>query len=169
MLHHISIAVDRPLHVAEVLAQVCHGQSLPLPPHPGSYIVLADDEYGKAIEAKATEQDACYELYPAGTELIPGVEEAAFSHNSLSSPFTAVHAAISVPTSREEIEDIGTREGWLVRQSDRGPFHVIEFWVENKLMLEFLPPNLALEYLTFMQPQNWRAFVDSAVPAVSIK
>lgn len=158
MPHHISIAVDRPLHVAEVLAQVCHGQSLPFPPHPGSYIMLADDEYGTAIE-----------LYPAGTELIPGVEEGAFSHNSLPSPFTAVHAAISVPMSREEIEDIGAREGWLVRQCDRGSFHVIEFWVENKLMLEFLPPNLALEYLTFMQPQNWRAFVDSAVPAVSIK
>ncbi|MBE9190235.1 hypothetical protein IQ230_07645 [Gloeocapsopsis crepidinum LEGE 06123] len=156
MLHHISIAVDNPLHVAEILAQVCHGQSLPFPPHPGSYIVIADDEYGTAIE-----------LYPAGTELIPGVEEAAFSHNNFSSPFTAVHAAISVPTSREEIEDIGAREGWLVRQCDRDPFHVIEFWVENKLMLEFLPPDLALEYLNFMQPQNWRAFVNSAVPAVT--
>ncbi|MES1024561.1 hypothetical protein ABN584_16855 [Gloeocapsa sp. BRSZ] len=156
MLHHISIAVDRPLHVADVLAQVCNGQSLPFPPHPGSYIVLADDEYGTAIE-----------LFPTGTELIPGVQEAAFSHNSSSSPFTAVHAAISVPVSREKIEDIGAREGWLVRQNNRGPFHVIEFWVENKLMLEFLPPDLALEYLNFMQPQNWRAFLDSTVPAAT--
>lgn len=156
MLHHISIAVDNPLHVAEVLAEVCNAQALPFPPHPGSYIVIADDEYGTAIE-----------LYPRGTELIPGTIEAAFSHNSSASPFSAVHAAISVSMNRAEIEDIGVREGWLVRQSDRGPFHVIEFWVENKLMLEFLPPNLALEYLTFMQPQNWRAFLDNTIPTAT--
>lgn len=151
MLHHISIAVARPLHVAEVLSQVLMGTYAPFPPHPESYIVLADDAYGTAIE-----------LLPRGTELIPGVTEATFSQNSLPSPFHAVHAAISVPVSRAQIEDIGAREGWLVRQCDRGPFSVIEFWVENQLMLEFLSPELALQYLEFMQPQNWRAFVAAA-------
>jgi hypothetical protein len=45
---------------------------------------------------------------------------------------------------------------------DRGPFEVIEFWVENKLMLELLPPVQAEKYLNFLKPENWQAFVEMA-------
>jgi hypothetical protein len=35
---------------------------------------------------------------------------------------------------------------------DRDVLKVVEFWLENRLMLEFMPPELATEYLQFMQP-----------------
>jgi hypothetical protein len=151
MLHHISVSVSNPLHVAEVLAEVMGGRSAPFPPHPGSYIVMAGDEHGTAIE-----------LYPATTQLLPGEMEAVFLETSVSPHYISVHAAISVPTTQEHIEQIGKREGWLVRLCDRGPFQVIEFWVENRLMLEMLPPTLAAIYLEFAKPENWDAFVEMA-------
>jgi hypothetical protein len=43
MLHHISIAVKNPHHVAEVLAEIRQGNVIPFPPNPGSYVVLAGD------------------------------------------------------------------------------------------------------------------------------
>ncbi len=155
MLHHISVAVDNPLHVAKVLSEVWKGEFFPFPPHPGSYIVLAGDQHGTAIE-----------LYPIGTELIPGQSEVEFSQTTLPRYFTAIHAAISVPISLEQIKEIGAREGWLVMLCDRGPFEVVEFWVENKLMLEFLPPVLVPQYLSFMQPQNFVEFL-AAAPVIA--
>ena len=157
MIHHISIPAQNPLHVAEVLAEIWHGKVAPFPPHPGSYIVCPGDEYGTMIE-----------IYPLGTELMPGNdnEQVGFSQNALPSQFMATHAAISVPMSQEEIEQIGIREGWRVLRCNRDSFFdVIEFWVENTLMLELLPPAFTRQYLMFMQPQNLEQFFAPATVA----
>lgn len=160
MIHHISIAVENPLHVAEVLAEVWHGKVGLFPAHPGSYVVVAGDAYGSMVE-----------VHPAGIKLTPGDgnQPAKFSQNAFPAKFTAVHAAISVPTSQEKIEQIGAREGWRVLRCNRGDafFDVIEFWVENILMLELLPPAIAPQYTTFMQPQNLARFFDQ-VAAVGV-
>jgi hypothetical protein len=147
MIHHISIAVDNPLKVAEVMAEIWNGACFTFPPHPGSYIACADDKNGTAIE-----------FYPAKTELIPGDVAVQFGEGSTSSHFTPFHAAISVPISQEEIEQIGKREGWQVLFCDRGPFQVIEFWVENKVMLELLTPAMAEKYLDFAQIDHFKQF-----------
>jgi hypothetical protein len=146
MLHHISIAVNNPQHVAEVLAEIMQGSVIPFPPNPGSYVALAGDEFGTMIE-----------LYPAGTELIPNAWEGqvGFQNNEQSSQYSCVHAAISVPISLEEIERIGTREGWRVFAANRdGLFDVVEFWIENRLMLELLTPAIAPKYLNVFSPQQ---------------
>jgi hypothetical protein len=107
-------------------------------------MVMSLDEFGTMIE-----------VYPTGTELTPGTHAVEFSHHADRSPYQATHAAVSVPASREEIEQIGTREGWQVRYCSReGFFEVIEFWVENTLLIELLTPQMAGKYMTFMQPSN---------------
>lgn len=153
MIHHISLPVENPLHVAQVLAELISGKVAPFPSNPNSYLVIAGDAYGTMIE-----------LYPVGTELMPGgtASPVTFSQNAFASPFTAVHAAISVPASEEQIAEVGAREGWHTVRCDRGPFQVIEFWVENKLMLEFLPAPLATRYLNFMEPENIAQFFAGA-------
>lgn len=157
MIHHISLAAQNPLHVAEVLAEIWHGNVAPFPPHPGSYVVCPGDEYGTMIE-----------IFPLGTELKPGNdnEHVGFFQSSFPSQFTATHAAISVLMSQAEIEQIGIREGWRVVRCNRDSFFdVIEFWVENTLMLELLPPAFARQYLMFMQPQNLEQFFAPATAA----
>lgn len=144
MIHHLSIAAEHPLHVAQVLAEIWHGQVAPFPPHAGSFMVIALDEFGTMLE-----------IYPTGTKLTPGPTEVEFSHHSVPSSYQATHAAISVPASREEIEQIAVREGWHSRCCNReGFFDVIEFWVENTLMIELLTPEMTNKYITFMQPDN---------------
>lgn len=146
MIHHVSISAENPLHVAEVLAEVCQGKCAPFPPHPGSYMVLTMDPHGTMIE-----------VYPSGTELIPGYgqEPVNFAENPFASAYGAIHLALSVPSSQETIEQIADREGWRAVRCDRdGFFEVIEFWVENTLMVELLPPAIAPKYVNFMQPEN---------------
>lgn len=152
MLHHISIAVHNPLHVAKVLAEILRGSVAPFPFNPGSYVTLAGDEFG-----------TLFEFYPIGSELVPDAHEgqAGFQINSQTTQYTSFHAAISVPTSLEEIERIGDREGWRVLLANRdGLFDVVEFWVENRLMLEFLTPTIAPKYLAAFNPQNLSQLVN---------
>jgi hypothetical protein len=62
MLHHISVAVNDPLYVVEVLAEILHGRVVPFPPNPGSYIVLAGDEFGTMFEFYRCQQDLKQQL-----------------------------------------------------------------------------------------------------------
>ncbi|AFZ02795.1 hypothetical protein [Calothrix sp. PCC 6303] len=147
MIHHISVAAHNPQHVSQVLAEILQGQSVPFPSHSGSYVALAFDSQGTMIE-----------VHPLGTTLFPSneVNEAVeLRHNSASSNHTAIHAAISVPVSQDQIQAIADREDWRMVRCHRGDyFDVIEFWVENELLLEFLPPEIIQQYLSFMEPRS---------------
>ena len=149
MLHHISVAVNYPQQVANVLAEIFQGQAVPFPPHPGSYMVLAKDEFGTVVE-----------LYPIETIIVPKINQgqAGFLSTQIAPEYTSVHAAISVPLSLEEIERIGAQQGWQVSLCNRdGFFDVVEFWVENRLMLELLTPRMAAAYLQLFQPDQIEA------------
>lgn len=151
MIHHISIAAENPYRVAQVLGELLIAQVAPFPPHPGSYIVMPLDEFGTAVE-----------VLPLGTELCPGEndEQVQFVQSHAASRLTATHAAVSVQLSQAEIEQIAAREGWRAVLCDRdGFFEVIEFWLENRFMLELLTPALASKYLEFTKPQNVLKFI----------
>lgn len=157
MIHHFSIPAMNPFHVAQVLAELWGGQAVPFPPHPDSYMVLTMDDHGTMIE-----------IYPTGTEMVPGLDqgEVQFSVNPLTSPHSATHAAISVPMSQSQIEAIAAREGWRCVWCDRdGFFEVIELWIENRLLLELLPPAMAARYVSFMQPVNLVKILSAPQPA----
>ena len=51
-------------------------------------------------------------------------------------------------------EQIAQRAGWECFRCNRGPFHVMEVWVENETMVEILPPGFASEYLAFTRPDK---------------
>ena len=67
------------------------------------------------------------------------------------------HAFLSVPLDTEQVEKIGAREGWRAKTFGRGMqghkpfFHVIEFWLENRLMIEVAPPPMVQEYQDFLK------------------
>jgi len=141
MIHHISLSAKNPPHVAKVLAEIVGGRVIPAPPNfpPDSYFILVGDEHG-----------TLFEVLPYGTELRPDEGEAGFhTDREPNSPFVASHAYISVPASREQIERIGERENWLTRYCNRGPFELIECWIENRQMLELAPPEMTAGYLGF--------------------
>lgn len=146
MIHHISIPAENPQQVAQVLSEIWHGQVAPFPAYADSYVVFNLDHAGTLIE-----------VYPLGTELVPGMEQQQvnFVKNIPVASYTATHAAISVPIDADEIMAIAQRVGWRAVKCDRdGFFTVIEFWVENRLLLELMSPDLVSQYLSFMQPQR---------------
>jgi hypothetical protein len=157
MIHHISIAAHNPLHVAQVLAELWQGDLMPFPGHEGSYIALAYDAYGTLIE-----------VLPKGTELMPATvtEGGQFAKNLQASAYTATHVAISVPIDEVTIQAIAKREGWLAKRCDRqGYFEVIEFWVENQVLVELLTPEIASKYLAITQPEALKQFAATASSA----
>ena len=58
--------------------------------------------------------------------------------------------------------EVAARAGWKCFTCNRGPFHVIEVWVENETMVEILPPEFAAEYLAFTRPDKVLAAMTAA-------
>ncbi|MBX9252506.1 hypothetical protein H1Q63_00630 [Desmonostoc muscorum CCALA 125] len=148
MIHHLSISAENPQHVAQVLAEILQGQATPHPFSPDGHIVFPFDEYGTEIE-----------VYPLVTEITPGdsQEKRAYIQNPTASKFTGTHVMISVPASVEQIEQIAQREDWLLEYASFG-FDFILFWVENRLLIELLTPEMTAQYLAFMQRENLRKY-----------
>ncbi|BAU66096.1 hypothetical protein STA3757_34980 [Stanieria sp. NIES-3757] len=155
MIHHVSLPALDPHHVANVLAEIWNGRAFPFPINHNSYVVFAQD----------SSQGTCLEIYPQGTEMTPGSgdDEIQYVHKTANTSFGATHLALSVPISEKAIKDIARREGWRAVRCDRGPgcFEVVEFWVENKILLELLTPEMVPQYVSFMQPDNWENFLVS--------
>lgn len=144
MIHHISLPAKDPLHVAEVLAELFEGYCAPFPSNPGSYVAFAADEHGTLVE-----------VYPLGTEMFPGEDKEPIQYRqNNSSQFIATHAAISVPLNQSQIESIAQREQWRCVRCSRGYFDVLEFWLENTVLLELATSELALQYTTVLAPEN---------------
>ena len=157
MIHHLSIAARDPKGAAEVLAEVMGGKAVPFPPNPGSFFALQLDNHGSGIE-----------VYPAGTELEPnGVVGGAFVKHEKPRGYGATHCALSVATDHAKVLDIARRAGWECYDCNRGPFHVIEVWVENETMIEVLPPEYAAEYLAWTKPDSVAQRMTSVNPHLS--
>lgn len=147
MINHISLAVNNPSHVAEVVAELWQGQAAPFPHHPGYYITFAMDSFGSLIE-----------FLPKKTVLQPNLVGKGVQFSDLSSDVpvhTATHANIMVPISEAQIYAIAEREGWrAVRCKRSDDFELIEFWLENEVLLELLPPTMSEQYLIATRPEN---------------
>lgn len=137
MIHHLSVPAGNPLHVARVLTELYKGTLTGFGPYPDSYIAWMGDTHGSAIE-----------VYPAGTEMYPdeGVGQAQFRATKSPSGFTATHAAVSVQATKDEIFAIARREGWRAIELSRGSNMVVEFWIENRVMLELMTPDMTSDY-----------------------
>lgn len=152
MIHHISISAHEPQRVADVLAEIMRGQAFSFPPHPGSFIVLCDDGHSTAIE-----------VYPLKTVMTPGQGHGAvqFAAAPAVTDFVPTHAAVSVALDEAGIKGIAGREGWKAVTCDRGgQFRVVEFWIENRQLIEFLTPEMARDYLRNVTPQQWAEYLN---------
>jgi hypothetical protein len=72
------------------------------------------------------------------------------------------HVLLSVPLEPDEIERIGARKARRAKTFGRGMrgqkpfFHVIEFWLENRLMIEVVSPAMTGEYEDFLRTRSFR-------------
>jgi hypothetical protein len=143
MIHHVSISAHEPQHVAEVLAELMGGRAYPFPGGVAkSFMAVSGDDKGTLIE-----------VYPEDVALVPGTsDEQQCRSGPTTLGYVPFHLLLSVPIDRAAVERIGAREAWRTKYFGRGApgqkpfFHVIEFWVENRLMIELATPDMVSEY-----------------------
>jgi len=148
MIHHVSIPAREPQHVAEVLAELMNGKCIPFGPLEGAFMATSGDANGTMIE-----------VYPqrATLDIPDSDDQVVFAENPAPPQTWPFHVLLSVPREVEEVERIGAREGWRAKTFGRGMqghkpfFHVIEFWLENRLLIEVATPAMAQEYLDFLK------------------
>lgn len=160
MINHISIAVHDTEKVAGVLAELWGGFAIPFPPAPNSFMVLANDGRGSAVE-----------VTPINTVLVPGEGfppeenfdattpteefEAKFVQSDFSPRYVATHLNINTQLNEAEVKEIAKREGWRVLTCNRGEglFQLIELWIEDRFMLEVMTPEQTARYVEITQPE----------------
>lgn len=152
MLFHISIAAERPKQAARLVAELWRGRAYPFPPvAEGSWIAMAGDAKGSAVE-----------VYPLGTELHQGDGESSVrplaGRPSRNGP---VHVAIATELGVDEVKRIAERFGAPAKLCPRGPFHVIEIWVEGSFMIEVLTAEMQAEYLANLNFDGYERFLAS--------
>jgi hypothetical protein len=159
MINHISIAVHDTENVAKVLAELWDGMVIPFPPAPNSFMVLANDGRGSAVE-----------VTPINTVLQPGEGlppeenfgaetpteeyEAKFVSSDFAPRYVPTHLNINTHLSEAEIKEIANREGWRVLTCNRaeGLFQLIEVWIEDRFMLEVMTPEQTRRYVEITDP-----------------
>ncbi|HET6972127.1 MAG TPA: hypothetical protein VFH92_13450 [Phenylobacterium sp.] len=148
MIFHLSIDADDPRRVAHAIAQLWGCEAYPFAPvGEGSWIAVADDGRNSAVE-----------VYPRGVTLAPGDGgEMAQTRTGAVVSYAPTHMAIATCLTEAEVLALGAAEGWrTVRQSRGGAFDVLELWIENRLMVEVLTPEMQAQYLAGATPQAWR-------------
>ena len=148
MIFHISISADDPKRTATMIAELWRGEAFPFPMiGKGSWVAHAGDDRRSTVE-----------VYPRDMAIYP-TEQAGQERYEPVSRHGPYHAAVATPLGIEEVQEIGRRYGCYTSLCNRGPFRVIEFWVDNCLMLEMLTPEMQQEYQRSITPENWKAML----------
>jgi hypothetical protein len=160
MINHISIAVSNPEKVANFLAAIWNAAVYPFPPAPNSFIVIANDGRGSAVE-----------ITPIDTVLVPGEGfppeenfdvntrteefEAKFMKSDFVPQYVPTHLNINTQLNEAEVKELANREGWrvLTCNRDRGLFQLIEVWIEDRFMLEVMTPEQTARYVEITRPE----------------
>ena len=149
MIFHFSISADDPKRTATMFAELWRGQPFYFPMvGKGSWIAHAGDDRRTTIE-----------VYPRNLAFYPNESGEGHQRNEPVSRHGPFHAAVGTPLSIEEVEEIGRRYACHTILCNRGPFRVIEFWVDNAQMVEMLTPEMQEEYQRSVTPDGFRAML----------
>lgn len=144
MIFHASIAADNPGTVASFLAELWEGEAFDFHPVHGAFIVLKGDEAGSAIE-----------IYPAGTVIRLGQQGISFAIAEDPAHETATHLAIATDLDERAVFDLAATYGWWSRLTSRGPFDLIEIWIDGRVLVEVFTPPMQARYREAMTPDAW--------------
>lgn len=171
MINHISIGVRDTEKVANILAELWGGYAMPFPVAEDSWVAFADDGKGTMVEITTINTV----LEPG--EGLPSEEnfdisvsteeyEAKFVQTEFHPQYVATHLNINSHLSEDEIKAIAKREGWRAFTANRaeGAFQLIEFWIEDRFMLEVMTPEMTARYVELMQPENYANWLNFQLP-----
>jgi hypothetical protein len=136
MIHHMSFR--EPRRVAQVIAELTQATAVqaPTPPFPrDAWLVVAGDERGSFLE-----------ILSATAVFDPDPPLSIRQRPATSEPMSA-HALISTAVSGETIHAAAAREGWRAEDVETGLFRIVELWIDDNILIEFLAQGEAGPYV----------------------
>lgn len=159
MIAHFSLPARDPKGVAELFARLISGVAMPFPVVPGAWVAIARDGSGCGVEV-LPEASAHHpgtgpstSMAAQGPQVMPW--EVQIRQDGSAQSASGVHVALSSALSAEEIMDLVRPYGWRAVTCDRGGvFDLVEVWIENRFLVEVLPPRGLERYLAFYNPET---------------
>jgi hypothetical protein len=136
MILHASITADAPARTAVLLARLLAGEAFPFPQlAEGAWLAVAGDGRAKAIE-----------VLPSGAEFRPVADGPGVVNSGAPVGHSGFHLLIETALSEAEVRLLAGESSVPIRRCARGPFEVLELWIDRCTMLEVIGPELAGAY-----------------------
>lgn len=158
MIAHFAIPARDPQRTAKVFGKIIDGEVLPFPVVPGSFVAMARDGSGLGVEVMpmgANHHMGEGEPVSGRPADGPMVQpwEVQIRNDGEYGATTGFHVALTSPLSADELVDLAKAEGWRAVHCERGGvFEVVEIWVDNRQLIEVMPPAGAESYRAFYRP-----------------
>ena len=159
MIAHFSLPARDPQRTADVFARIIDGVAMPFPVVAGAWVAIARDGSGLGVEVLPETSAHNPGQGPAdpdrranGPEVMPW--EVQIRQDGAPQAASGFHVALTSPLAASEVLAIGEAEGWRAVACDRGGvFDLVELWIDNRFMIEVLPPSGAARYAEFYRPE----------------
>jgi len=158
MIAHVSIPARDPRAVAEVFGKIIDGMVMPFPVVEGAWVAIAHDGSGVGVEvvpdasAHHRGEGAPDGRVANGPFVMPW--ETQIRQDGETQEASGFHVAITTKLSVEDIMAIGAERRWRAVHCDRGgAFDLVELWIDNRLLVEVLPPEGGERYHAFYTPE----------------
>lgn len=169
MIAHFSIPARDPRRTAELFGRLIDGAVMPFPVVEGAWVAIARDGSGVGVEVvPAATSHHMGEGEPGEARLGPFVMpwETQIRPDGDPEAGSGFHVAITSPLSADEIIALVQAENWRAVHCERGGvFDLVEVWVDNRNLVEVLPPGGTRRYLEFYTPEVAGQMFNHAHPA----
>lgn len=153
MILHASIVADEPRATAETLAKLFGGIALPVGPGEGTWTAVGPDPIGSMISVLAR-----------GSEF-HRTEGHVETRNGAPVRHSAFHLLIETPLSEPEVLDLAKERGCQAFRTEHGAFQVIEFWIDDCLLIEVATPELGQAYRATLKSDELRTRLAPVIAA----
>ncbi|WP_019013740.1 hypothetical protein [Elioraea tepidiphila] len=138
MLLDASIPARHPAAVAGFIAELWGTEAVPAPPVPGRFVALAGDGSGAGIE-----------VHPLGIGPVRSWNGTT-AGPAPTSAATVTRLVIGAALDESEVHLAAGVRGWqsrpAIRRAEGHAWRVIEVWVEERLLVEVLTPEMQAEF-----------------------
>jgi hypothetical protein len=135
MILHASVPAKNPQATATTLAELLGGRALPFGPGAGTWTAVGPDPVGNVIS-----------VIRSGLELRRVDGEAVDTREGPPASHSAFHLLIETPLLEKDVFDLARRSGCTAQRAAHGAIEVIEFWIDDCLLIEVATPQLAEDY-----------------------
>lgn len=145
MILHASIVADEPKVAAHTLAQLLGGIALPVGPGDGTWSAIGPEPIGNLISVLSRGSE-----FHRSEEHVETRVGAPVRHS-------AYHMLIDTQLSEEEVLSLAKVRGCHAQRARHGAFDVIEFWIDDCLLIEVVTPELGKRYRETIRSEELRA------------